>query len=129
MQIINANLYVFAKDAGRWFLWQKDVWIDIGTTAPVEGALPTPTAITFAVVNATIPDNAPAGTLIATANVTMSDASQFSGTLSTSNTDLYAISGLNIVTARALTSADDGAHATTITASQGTKSLSMEFSV
>jgi hypothetical protein len=129
MQITNANLYVFAKDGGHWYLWQNDLWADVGTIAPVEGALPTPMAVTFAIANATIPDNAPAGTLIATANVTMSDGSQFAGTLTTSNTDLYAISGLNIVTARAMTSADDGAHATTITASQGAKSLSMEFSV
>jgi hypothetical protein len=81
----------------------------------------TPTAITFAVANPTLPDNAPAGTLIATATVTMSDGSQFTGTLTTSNTDFYAISGLNIVTAQALTSADDGSHSTVITASQGSK--------
>ena len=95
-------------------------------TLPAPG---TPTAITFAVQNATLPDNAPAGTLIATADVTMSDGSQFAGTLTTSNTDFYAISGSNIVTARALTSADDGAHSTVITASQGSQALSVEFSI
>jgi len=67
--------------------------------------------------------------VIATANVTMSDGSQFAGRLTTSNTDLFAISGLDIVTAQALTSADDGPFATVITASQGAQSLSMEFSV
>jgi hypothetical protein len=97
-------------------------------TPPAPGT-PTPTAITLGVTNATLPDNAPAGTLIATANVTMSDGSQFAGTLTTSNTDFYAILGSNIVTARALTSADDGAHSTVITASQGSQSLSMEFSI
>ena len=89
----------------------------------------TPTAITLSPTSATIPDNAPAGTLIATANVTMSDGSQFAGTLATSNTNFFAISGLNIVTARALSSADDGAQSTVITASQGSQSLSREFSV
>ena len=115
------------KVNGHWYLRQNAAWVDAGTSAPVEAA--TPAAITFTVPNAAIPNNAPAGTLIATANVTMSDGSQFAGTLTTSNTDLYAISGLNIITARALTSADDGAHSTVIAASQGTKSLSMEFSL
>ena len=90
---------------------------------------PTPTAITLALASATIADNSPAGTLIATANVTMSDGSQFKGTLTTSNTDIYAISGLNIVTARALTPADDGTHPTVVTASQGSQAFSMEFSL
>jgi len=89
----------------------------------------TPTAITLSPASATIADNAPAGTLIATANVTMSDGSRFAGTLTTSDTNFFAISGLNIVTARALTSADDGDRSTVITASQGPKSISMEFSV
>ena len=97
-------------------------------TPPAPGA-PTPTAITLALASATIPDNAPAGTLIATANVTMSDGSQFKGVLTTSNTDIYAISGLNIVTARALTPGDDGTHPTVIMASQGGQAAFMEFSI
>jgi hypothetical protein len=128
MQITNGNLYAF-QNSGVWFVRQNGVWVNIGTTAPVEGALPTPTAITLSPASATIPDNAPAGTVIATANVTMSDGSQFKGTVTSSNTDLFTISGLNIVTARALTPADDGARSTVVTASQGTQSLSMEFSV
>jgi hypothetical protein len=95
-------------------------------TPPAPG---TPTAITLTPTSATIPDNAPAGTLLATANVTMSDGSQFSGTLTTSNTNIFAISGMNIVTARALTSVDDGTQSTVITASQGSQSLSMKFSI
>jgi hypothetical protein len=59
----------------------------------------------------------------------MSDGSQFKGTLTTSNTNLFAISGLNIVTARALKAADDGAFSTVITASQGAQTVSMEFSI
>ena len=90
---------------------------------------PTPTAITLSPANATTPDNAPAGTVLTTATVTMSDGSQFTGKLTSSDTSgFFAISGLNIVTARALTSADDGTHSTTITASQGGRSVSMELS-
>jgi hypothetical protein len=89
----------------------------------------TPTTITLSSASPTIPDVTPAGTVIATANVTMSDGSQFTGTLTTSNTSLFAISGLNIVTARALTPADDGTRSTVITASQGAQSLSTEFSI
>jgi hypothetical protein len=92
-------------------------------------APPAPTAITLTPGSVTTADNAPAGTLLATATVTMSDGSQFAGTLTTSNTDFFVISGLNIVTARALTPADDGTHTTVITASQGGQSLSMSFSV
>jgi hypothetical protein len=90
---------------------------------------PIPTAITLSPASVTIPDNAPAGTLVATANVTMSDGSQFKGTLTTSNTNLFAISGMKIVTARALTSADDGTFSTVITATQAGQAVSMEFSV
>jgi len=59
----------------------------------------------------------------------MSDASQFKGTLTTSNINLFAISRMNIVTARALTPADDGPFSTVITASQGSQAFSMESSV
>jgi hypothetical protein len=89
----------------------------------------TPTAITLSPASPTIPDNAPAGTVIATANVTMSDGSQFQGTLTSSVTDFFAISGLNIVTTRAVTSADDGMHSTVITATQGGQALFTEFSI
>jgi hypothetical protein len=88
-----------------------------------------PTAITLSTPNPTIADNAPAGTLLATATVTMSDGSQFAGTLTSSDTNFFAISGLNIVTARAFKPTDDGTHSTVITASQGGQSFSREFSV
>jgi hypothetical protein len=98
--------------------------------APPPGSPPVPTAITLSPTSATTPDNAPAGTVLTTATVTMSDGSQFAGTLSSSDTTgFFAISGLNIVTARALTSADDGTHSTTITASQNGQSVSMEVSL
>ena len=89
----------------------------------------TPTAITLSPASPTIPDNSPAGTVIATAKVTMSDGSQFQGTLMSSDTNFFAISGLNIVTARAVRSGDDGTRSTIITASQGSQALSMEFSI
>jgi large repetitive protein len=90
----------------------------------------TPTAITLSPASATTPDNVPAGTLLTTATVTMSDGSQFTGTLTSSDTTgFFAISGLNIVTGRALTSADVGTHSTTITASQNGASVSMEVSI
>jgi hypothetical protein len=59
----------------------------------------------------------------------MSDGSQFTGTLTTSNTGFFAISGMNIVTARALRPADDGTQSTVITAAQAGQSLSLEFSI
>jgi hypothetical protein len=90
---------------------------------------PYPTAISLTPTNRAIADNAPAGTLLATATVTMSDGSQFRGALTTSDTSFFAISGLNIVTARALTSADDGPHTTVITAHQGNQSLSARLSI
>jgi hypothetical protein len=98
-------------------------------TAWTLSAPPSPTAITLSPASVTIPDNAPAGTLIATAAVTMSDGSTFSGTLTTSDTNYFSVSGLNIVTARAFTSADDGARSTVITASQGGQSLTRELSI
>jgi hypothetical protein len=129
MQITNGILYAYSSASGPWYARQNAAWVDVGTTAPVEGATPTPTAITLSPANPTIEDNSPAGTMIATAAVTMSDGSQFAGTLATSNSSFFAISGLNIVTAQALTSASDGTQSTVITASQGGQSLSMEFSI
>jgi hypothetical protein len=128
MQITNGILYAVNAE-GNWHARNNGNWMLTETTPPVEGATPTPIAITLSPASVTIPDNAPAGTLIATANVTMSDGSQFARTLTTSNTSFFAISGLNIVTARALTSANDGTQSTVITASQGSQSASMEFSI
>jgi hypothetical protein len=61
-------------------------------------------------------DNMPAGTVV-------------TGTSTTSNTDLFAMSGMNIVTAWAFTSTDDGFHSTVITASQSSQSFSLGVSV
>ena len=63
-----------------------------------------------------IPDNSPAGTLIATASVTMSDGSAFAGIVSSSNPSFIAVSGMKLVLARALSPADDGTQNVVITA-------------
>jgi hypothetical protein len=76
-----------------------------------------PTGITFSPPTPSLLDSSPAGTLIATASVAMSNGPAFSGNLTSSNTNLFAISGLNINTARAITTADSGT-TTSITATQ-----------
>jgi hypothetical protein len=82
------------------------------------GGTPYPTAIYLSPAAASLPDDATAGTFITRATVTMSDGSAFTGTLTTSDTTFFAISGMNIVTARDLTTADDNTtFVTTITAS------------
>ena len=70
--------------------------------------------------NPMVPDNAPTGTVVAAAIVEMSHSLPFTGTVT--------ISGMNIVTACALTSADDTTH-TTIATHQGGQSLSARISV
>jgi hypothetical protein len=55
----------------------------------------------------------------------MNDGSVFAGTLTTSDTTFFAISGLNITTAHQLTTADDETHTTSITATQGGQSFSV----
>jgi hypothetical protein len=116
--------------AHPWSVAATQNGVTVSGTIPVQvTAASYPTSITLTPANSTIADNAPAGTLLATATVAMSDGSQFTGTLTTSDTSFFAISGLNIVTARALTSADDGPHTTVITAHQGNQSLSARLSI
>jgi hypothetical protein len=129
MQITNGILYALNAE-GNWYARNNGNWVLIGTTAPVEGQPPTPSHISFtpAIVR-TIPVNAPAGTLVTTAAVAMSDGSQFAGTLTT-NSPLFAISGMNIVTTPALNLAPVGTQSVIITAFQGgSQSLSMELSI
>lgn len=84
-------------------------------TTPPPPTGPTPTSITLSPASVpSLPEQAVVGTVLSTATVTMSDGSQFGGTLTTSNTDLFAISGMNIVTKRAYVPADDGMHTTMI---------------
>jgi hypothetical protein len=79
-----------------------------------------PTALHVALVHQLVPDNAAAGNVLATLAVDMSDSSAFNGTIISSDTGFFAISGMNLVTAHALTAADDGSHTTILTAHQKT---------
>lgn len=80
-------------------------------------AAPTPTSFVMSPASPSVPDNAAGGTVVATAIITMSDGTSTctTCTLTTSDTSLYVISGLNVVLNRRLTQADDGSHPTTIT--------------
>jgi len=118
---------LYVRGLTVWWVWQGGQFIQ--TSQPTLAALPV--GLTLVLANQAFPDNAPAGTVFATANVTMSqDGSQFSGTLTVSDTTgFFAVSGMKIVTARALTSADDGTHTTEITAHQSGQSVSARLSI
>ena len=117
MQITNGNLYAVSKATGYWYIRRNATWVNVGTTAPVEGA-PYP-IISFNPQKPTIADNTASGTLVSAINVTMSDNSVFTGTLSiTDPKSAFKISGSKVVTARALTPSDDGTDTVTITAVQ-----------
>jgi hypothetical protein len=88
-----------------WFVGGRAVWYGSVLGAPASPM---------------VPDNAPAGTVVAAAIVEMSHSLPFIGTVT--------IAGMNIVTACALTSADDTTH-TTIAAHHGGQSLSARISV
>lgn len=85
--------------------------------------------ITFNPSTISIPDNQTVPFTLTTATVTMFDGSTFVGTLTSSDTTFFAISGMNIVLAHNLTSADQGTHTTTITATQGGLSVSIVMGV
>ena len=67
---------------------------------------------------ASLSDNAAAGTTVAAVSVSMSDGSAFTGTLAASPSGTVAISGKNLVLARALTSADNGSQTWSVAATQ-----------
>jgi hypothetical protein len=67
-----------------------------------------PTNISLNPSSVTIPQTAAAGTPLSTGTVTMSDGSSFTGALVTTNPSLVTSSGLNLSTARTLTSGDAG---------------------
>jgi hypothetical protein len=67
-----------------------------------------------------IDDGAPAGLVLSTATVKYSDGTTPANvTLSSSDPSFVAVQGMQLVLARALTSADDGHHNVTISASDG----------
>jgi hypothetical protein len=110
---------------GLWWQWQANgPWV-----GPISPPFPLPGSVSIVPSRAPTPDNSPTGTYLATVLVTTFDGSPFAGTLTTSDTNFFAISGMNVVTARALTPADDGTHTTVITAHQGAKSLSARLSI
>jgi predicted regulator of Ras-like GTPase activity (Roadblock/LC7/MglB family) len=79
---------------------------------------PTPTAVTFTPIAASLPDNAAVGTTVAAVSVSMSDGSVFAGTLVASPVGTVTISGNKLVLARGLTPADDGPHQWSVAATQ-----------
>ena len=115
LQVTNGNLYAKTK-AGKYSVrWPAGAsWV--AAAAPVEGTAAA--AVSLAVVLPQIPDNSPAGTIVAKAAVTMSPAgATFTGPLVSSD-PLFAAQGADIVLSRAVTPADDGTPAATITALQ-----------
>ena len=114
LQVTNRNLYARQK-SGQWWVRYNAGW-HATAAGPVEGTVAS--AVSLSVRLPKIPDNAPAGTVVATAQMTMSPAAaQFTGALISSSA-LFAARGKNIVLARALTSADDALSNSTITAVQ-----------
>lgn len=115
LQVTNGRLYARQKNGTYWVRWNA-AWF-AGTGAPVEGA--GATALSLTVTLPKVPDNARAGTVVATAKVTMLPAgAAFTGPLVSSN-PLFAARGTNIVLTRALSSTDDAATVhSTITAVQ-----------
>ena len=116
LQVTNGNLYAFAKLGGHYWIRFNGAWVDIGAAAPIEGTFATKVTI---IPNRTkTPDNAPAGTVLATVKVTMSrSGAPFTGRLVSSN-PLFTFRGMNVVLARAYTPKDDGMHTAAITALQ-----------
>ena len=115
LQVTNGNLYAKTK-AGKFSVrWPAGAsWV--ASAAPAEGTAAT--AVSLAVVLPQILDNSPAGTLVATAAVTMTPAgATFTGPLVSSN-PLFTAQGADIVLSRAVTPADDGTPAAKITALQ-----------
>jgi hypothetical protein len=82
-----------------------------------------PIAIVFEPASPKAPDNAPAGYVLAKATVKTSDGTPFVGILVITGDPIFAVNGMQIVLARALTPADDGMHNATITATHPTNPL------
>jgi hypothetical protein len=77
--------------------------------------IPIPIGVEFDPDVASLPDSAPADTLIAAISVVMSDGSDFTGNLEAAPIDMVAIAGSDLVTARALAVSDVGPHLFTVT--------------
>lgn len=116
LQVTNGNLYAFAKAGGHYWIRFNGAWVDIGAVAPVQGTFAT--KVTINPNRTKTPDNALAGTVLATVKVTMSrSGAPFTGILVSSN-KLFTFRGMSVVLARAYTSKDVGIHTARITALQ-----------
>ena len=105
-QVTNGNLYAFTKASRHYWCRFNRAWVDVGAMAPAEGTVATKVTLNHA--HARTPDNAPAGTVLATVEVTMSPpGAPFLGALVSSN-PLFTFRGMNVVLARAYTRADNG---------------------
>ena len=80
LHVTNGNLYAFAKSGGHYWIRFNAAWVDIRATTPVEGTFATKVTV---IPNRTkTPNNSPAGTVLATAKVTMSrSGAPFTGRL------------------------------------------------
>jgi hypothetical protein len=85
----------------------NSAWLDANAAAPVEGTVATKVTLS-PTGTIKVPDNAAAGAVVATVNVTMSPAAAtFTGPLVSSN-PLFKANGTNVVLSRALKASDDG---------------------
>jgi hypothetical protein len=102
-------------------LFDSSAFKSVVKSAAITVAAPARTLVlTLSPVTVSVPDTAPAGTALATATVKYSDGTLPAAvTLTSSDPAFIAIKGMQLVSARALTAADDGAHPMTVTASDG----------
>ncbi len=100
---------------------------DILITPPTATTLPVPKTLTLTPDSLSIQTNIVSGTL-SRLTVTTSDGSVFNGTFSVSDT-LATVSGLSLILARTLTSADIGTHTFMVTATQNNMNVSTTFTL
>ena len=89
----------------------------------VDGTAAVPMSVTFNPSAPVVANNSASGTSVTAINVTMSDGSQFAGTLNASPSSLVAISGSQLMLSRAVTPADDGVHTCSVTATENGSSV------
>jgi hypothetical protein len=92
-------------------------------------AVPNPIDITFTPSSISLPADAGANTFLTTIGVVMSDNSTFTGSIALSNTNFFAMSGANLVTARALVAGDVGSQSTNISVTQGAATLTRSLGI
>ena len=88
-----------------------------------DGTAAIPMSVMFNPPAPVVANNSASGTSVTAINVTMSDGSQFAGTLNASPSSLVAISGSQLMLSRAVTPADDGAHTCSVTATDNGSSV------